>query len=106
MVQAGRPIHHWLHSTTRAPLCNFLYGFDVDLDIDRLATAAKRHALYRSHVAVITPPREGHMSIRRHHVVGRIEADPARARHKDRHPRMRCLRAMYLRPTADISTDI
>src|SRR5271167_1091428 len=64
---------------------------DLDRDADDLIAAAQRDAVNRRHVGIVASPGDRDVPGRRHHVVGRIEIEPAEARAKRRDPRMRGL---------------
>src|SRR5688572_10056515 len=86
--------------------CQSLYGLNVDLNLNGLATAAESDTLDGSHVAIVAPPRQRNVGVGRHDVVGWIEVEPAGARKKHRYPRMRSLGALDVTTAAHVSTHI
>src|SRR5678816_251914 len=83
-----------------------LYGLNVDLNLNGLATAAEGHTLYRSDVAIVASPCQRDVAFRRHDVVGGIKIQPSRVGEKHGHPGMRRLSALHLRPASHVAADI
>ena len=61
----------------------------VNPDINRMIAAPQNNAANRADVAIIAAPRQRDVALGRHHIIGWIYIQPARARAKDRDPGVR-----------------
>lgn len=75
----------------------------MDFHVNPLPASTQRDAFYRRDIAVVAAPTHGDMSIGRHHVVGGVEIQPARARYIRRYPGMRCVRALQVRAGSQVA---
>ena len=78
----------------------------IDLNFHGLAGAAERDAFNRSDVAIIATPGQRDVSVGNHHIVGRVETEPAATRNENGNPGVGRLGALDLRTGAYVTADI